>query len=88
MPPTLAITGTIAGTLTFIVPLQGTIEQGSSKVRSDTRGVARIGDTVMVCFTPQIPFVGTIAGLPFACPVAILTPLRGFIQAGSKVRSS
>lgn len=88
MPPVMTLTGAIAGTVSFVIPLQGTIEQGSKVLRFDGRGCARVGDTVQVFFPPAAPFVGTIAGLPFAVPIAIVSPLRGFIQGGWHVRSA
>jgi uncharacterized protein (DUF697 family) len=53
----------------------------------DGRGVARIGDTAQAFFPQLIPFTGTIAGAPLTVPVAVLSPVRGFIAAGFKVRA-
>lgn len=83
MPPTLAITGSIVGTLTFPLPLSGVIELGSSKVKSETRGLARAGDTVIVCFPPTLVFEGTVAGQPYAGPLQILNPARGYVRSSS-----
>jgi len=84
----MTVTGTIAGTLAFVptLPMQGTIEQGSKLLTVDGRGVARIGDTAQLFFPSLIPFVGTIAGAPLSVPVAVLSPVRGFLAAGFKVR--
>jgi uncharacterized Zn-binding protein involved in type VI secretion len=84
MPPTLVLTGSIAGTVTIPGPLQGTIENGSGSVRADGRGIARAGDSVLVCFPPTLQFAGTFAGQPLTGPIAILTPVRGIIKSPAR----
>jgi hypothetical protein len=44
--------------------------------------VARLGDSVTVCWPPNIPFAGTVAGSPFTGEMTILTPASALIEGG------
>lgn len=91
--PTLTLTGSIVGTITPAtaptIIMSGTIETGSSAVRSDGRGYARLGDTALMFFPPTLLFTGTFASQPLtAVPIAIMTPVRGILRSSSSFRVS
>ncbi len=59
----------------------GTIE--SISFDGGTKPIARVGDSVTCFWPPSVPFIGTLAGMPFTGTMTITSPAPGIIGSGN-----